>query len=162
MCCNSGVWATIHTSSWTFLRSLIALRYAFSSPCAPCVTCFCQFSYQFSLFFIVFVYIEWNKHSLSSPRRGVVPEEWWGPMRRSDDQEIWRNMLEKQALPNFRPSSQFLILGGTSRMLFGSLFTRRLKLVTMQLSSGQCFVLTQHISRPKATIIALWHVYVDV
>ena len=109
MCCISGVWATIHTSSWTFLRSLIAQRYAFSSPCAPCVTYFCQFSYQFSLFFIVFVYIEWNKHSLSSPRRGVVPEEWWGPMRRSDDQEIWRNMLEKQALPNFRPSSQFLI-----------------------------------------------------
>ena len=109
MCSTPGVRATNHTSSWTFIRSPIAQRYAYSSPCAPCVTFFCQFSYQFSLFFIVFVYIEWNKHSLSSPRRGVVPEEWWGPMRRSDDQEIWRNMLKKQALPNFRPSSQFLI-----------------------------------------------------
>ena len=120
MCCISGVWATIHTSSWTFLRSLIAQRYAFSSPCAPCVTYFCQFSYQFSLFFIVFVYIEWNKHSLSSPRRGVVPEEWWGPMRRSDDQEIWRNMLEKQALPNFRPSSQFLLVWAYLNSFFGT------------------------------------------
>ena len=109
MCSIPGVRATYHTSSWTFITSPIAQKYAYFSPCAACVTFYVNFPTNFHCFSLFFGYIEWNKHSLSSPRRGVVPKEWWGPMRRSDDQEIWRNMLEKQALPNFRPSSQFRI-----------------------------------------------------
>ena len=156
MCCITGVWATIHTSSWTFLRSLIAQRYAFSSPCAPCVTYFCQFSYQFSLFFIVFVYIEWNKHSLSSPRRGVVPEEWCGPMRKSDDQEIWRNMLEKQVLPNFRPSSQFLLWWLDGKLCRRWSLNPKTQGKVFQFITGERWVSEKLYSKVSSSCLGLW------
>ena len=75
-CSIPGVRATYHTSSWTFITSPIAQKYAYFSPCAACVTFYVNFPTNFHCFSLFFGYIEWNKHSLSPPRRGGVPREW--------------------------------------------------------------------------------------